>query len=275
MGCLCCGARGGLSRRTMLGGMVTGTLAGAAASAGPAQAGPLDDLLGSLVSPGQERELGREAFAKIKREVPVSRDRRKQEQLARVGRRIVAVSGSELPAADWEFVVFASDDLNAFALPGGKVGFFEGIYRLFADEAELATVLGHEVGHVIAHHPAERIGAQTASQLGASLLAQVFGLDQRVGADRVIAGLLGAGAQYGVLMPYARGQELEADHLGLTYMARAGYDPREALSFWRKMMQASGSSGPEFLSTHPSDEDRIAQIRQFLPEAEAIYERSR
>jgi predicted Zn-dependent protease len=258
----------------MLAGLAAGGVVVAQGVPG-ATAGPLDDLLGSLVSPEQEQELGVQAFDKIKREVPRSGNRDMQTRLERVGEKIVAASQSEVPADRWEFVVFASDEINAFALPGGKVGFFEGIFKLFADDAQLATVLGHEIGHVNARHSAERIGAQTASQLGASIVAQVLGLSSQSGMDQIVAGLLGAGAQYGVLMPYARGQELEADRLGLTYMARAGYDPAESIDFWRKMMKASGNSGPAFLSTHPSDEERIARIQEMLPEAEAIYRQSR
>lgn len=228
--------------------------------------------LASFVSPQEERELGEQAFAKIKKEERISTDRALQQRLRTVGQRIVQASDSSIPASQWEFVVFADKQLNAFALPGGHVGFYEGIFRLMENDAQVAAVLGHEVGHVVARHSAQRIGASQASQLGMSALQIALGAGDVAFANE-LAALLGAGVQYGVILPYSRAQELEADRLGLRYMARAGYDPAEALQFWQRMASAGGAKPPAFLSTHPSDAQRIAQLREALPEAQALYRR--
>jgi predicted Zn-dependent protease len=271
-GCLCCGGRlgRGLSRRTFLAGTTAGVLV-----AGPAGAGPVTDFLGSFISPEQERQLGEQAFAELKQSQPRSPNRALQERLEQVGRRVIAASEPEVPASQWEFVVFAGDQVNAFALPGGKVGFFEGIFRIMENDAQLATVVGHEVAHVNARHTAERIGAAVATDVGTSVLGWALGIDPSTGAGRLAGSLLGAGADLGILRPYGRSQELEADRLGLTYMAKAGYDPRESLDFWQRMAQAGGGSPPPFLSTHPSDESRIARLQELMPEAVAIYEQNR
>ena len=138
------------------------------------------------------------------------------------------------------------------------------------DDAELAAVLGHEVGHVIAHHSAQRVGTQEITQLGIGAVAAALQLGGYADA-RTASQLLGAGAQYGIILPFSRGQELEADRLGLTLMAKAGYDPQAAILFWQKMMASGGAQPPAFLSTHPSDQDRIARLEALLPEAEKEY----
>lgn len=270
IGCTCCATfgLGGLTRRSLLRGATLATmLAGHDALA----AGPFDQVLGGLVSPEQERQLGEQAFAQIKQKATPSRDPTLRRRLMQVATRVVPASRSALPLKDWEFVVFKGNQVNAFALPGGKVGFFEGIFKLFGDDAQLATVLGHEVGHVNARHTAQRLGANTASQLGAGLLAQVLGLDPSTLADRALMEIFGAGLQFGVMLPYGRQQELEADQLGLGYMAAAGYDPAEAISFWEKMARAGGPKPPEFLSTHPADVQRIRQLELELPQARRVF----
>ena len=181
------------------------------------------------------------------------------------------MSGSTIPVSRWEVVVFDSDEVNAFALPGGKIGVYRGILRLAGDDdAQIATVMGHEVGHVTARHAAQRIGA--AQLTGMVQQAAAIGLEMGgVAGGQQIAGALGLGAQYGVLMPFSRAQELEADRLGVLSMAKAGYDPSRAVQFWRKMARQGGGKPPEFLSTHPADATRIAQIEALLPEAEKLY----
>ena len=145
-----------------------------------------------------------------------------------MGQRIVAVSGSPIPPAQWDFVVFRSEQINAFALPGGHVGAFDGMMALVGeDDAELAAVVGHEVGHVIAHHSAQRVGTEEITQLGIGAVAAALQLGGYADAQTA-SQLLGAGAQYGILLPFSRSQELEADRLGLTLMAKAGYDPQKA-----------------------------------------------
>lgn len=267
----CChprGGAGGIARREALLLLVgaTGTMV---VGCSPQQSG---QALASFVSPAEERQLGEQAFENIKKEERISGNAAMQQRLRSVGRRIVEASGSSIPPGQWEFVVFADDQLNAFALPGGHVGFYEGIFGLFRNDAQLAAVLGHEVGHVTARHAAQRIGASQASQLGMTALQVALGAGDVAFANE-LAALLGAGVQYGVILPYSRAQELEADRLGLRFMAKAGYDPAEALDFWQKMSAAGGAKPPPFLSTHPSDAQRIARLREALPEAQALYRR--
>jgi metalloendopeptidase OMA1, mitochondrial len=269
--CPCCAARHHphalLTRRAALG---LG-LGGAAALAGCGGAGgALGELGAQFVSPEQERELGSAAFSQIREQTPVSRDPAQNARVARVAERIVAVSGSEIPASRWDFVVFDSPQPNAFALPGGHVGVYSGMFRVAQSDAELATVIGHEVGHVNARHAAQRVGASQITDLGVALAGAALDLGGVAG-GQALAGALGVGAQYGVILPFSRGQELEADKLGVTYMARAGYDPRASIGFWRKMAQATRGGGPDFLSTHPNDEARIAQLEALMPEAERVY----
>jgi metalloendopeptidase OMA1, mitochondrial len=227
------------------------------------------ELGASLVDENQVQQMGLAAFQEIKQETPISRNPQAKALVERVGRRVVAASGSDIPASRWEFVVFQSDELNAFALPGGKVGVYTGMLKLIGgDEAELATVIGHEVGHVIANHAAQRVGTSQITSLGGTALAVVleaYGVPMGQQAT-------GLAAEYLVARPFSRSQELDADRLGLGYMAEAGYDPSTAVEFWQKMAQAGGGGGvPGFLSTHPADAQRIAQIQELLPEAERIY----
>ncbi|PWU17212.1 MAG: peptidase M48 family protein [Candidatus Rokuibacteriota bacterium] len=220
----------------------------------------------NMVSPAQEVQMGTEAYAEILKNAKLSTDPAANELVKRVGTRIASATGrSELP---WEFKVI--DDpktVNAFALPGGKVAVYTGILPVTRDDAGLAVVLGHEVSHVMARHSAERMTEQMGVELVARGLGAVVG-DQQL--TQLGANLL-ANA---VLLPWGRKQESEADHLGLVYMAKAGYDPRTARDFWVRMADASKgqSRPPEFLSTHPSDETRIRQIESWLPEALQYYQ---
>src|SRR5438128_3545333 len=176
----------------------------------------------NFIPPGEEMQLGLSSFEKMKHEVPISKDLAANALVQKVGWRIAAVA--PLPNAQWEFVVFESQEANAFCLPGGKVGVYTGILPITEDEAGLATVLGHEIGHAVAHHGAERISEELLLQTGGSLL--VAGLaksDPRAQAAVVTA--YGLSAQLGRELPHSRQQESEADHLGLIYMARAGYNP--------------------------------------------------
>ncbi|MCR4300240.1 MAG: M48 family metallopeptidase [Sulfuricaulis sp.] len=226
-----------------------------------------------LVSPAQESQMGFQEFEKLKKTVPASRDAAANAQLQRVGQRIAAVA--PLPNARWEFVLFDKPDTpNAFCLPGGKVGIFSGILAITQDDAGLATVIGHEVAHAVARHGAERMSEAMLIQLGGQLLEQAtIGHSE---ASRVLMQqAYGIGSTLGVALPHSRGQELEADRLGVLYMARAGYQPREALGFWKRFAEykekKGGGKQVEFLSTHPLDEARIRQIEGIIPQAEMEY----
>jgi predicted Zn-dependent protease len=221
-----------------------------------------------LVPPEAEADLGRQAFEQIMNEMPVAQDRRLHDYVTRVGERIVRASNSPYP--DWQFVLFDSDQANAFALPGGKVGVFTGMLEVAADEAQLATVLGHEIGHVNARHGAERMATEHLIALGLRLVAGLLALgDVQIPPDLLVA--LGASAaEFGIVRPFSRTQELEADALGLNYMAEAGYEPTAAIEFWRRMQQRSGDGGqPDFLATHPSSARRIEELLEHLPELES------
>jgi metalloendopeptidase OMA1, mitochondrial len=227
-----------------------------------------------LVPADQEMQLGLTSFDQIKSNTPISRDPAINVMVKRVGEKIAQVAGKDMPNAQWEFVVFESKEANAFCLPGGKVGVYTGILPITKNEAGLATVLGHEVAHAVAHHGAERMSQQMVVQAGGQALASGLG-----GADpawqKAAMVAYGLGSQVGIMLPYSRAHESEADHIGLIYMARAGYQPEEAVLFWERFSQyekASGGSGtPGFLRTHPLDENRIRQLRGWLPEAKAEF----
>lgn len=225
-----------------------------------------------LVSGAEEMQLGISEFDKLKKSTPISHDPALNELLQRVGQRIAAVA--PLPNAQWEFVVFDEPKTaNAFCLPGGKVGVYTGILPITVDEAGLATVVGHEVGHAVAHHGGERMSQALLTQLGGAALGTA--MSRYTEQTRNLAlGIYGVTSAVGWTLPHSRRQESEADHLGLIYMARAGYDPREAVGFWQRFKaynDAHGGQQWQFLSTHPLDEVRIAQIQELMPEALKNY----
>src|SRR5207245_4352402 len=186
-------------------------------------------------------------------------------QVRPVGRRIAEATGRT--DYQWEFNLIEDKQANAFCLPGGKVAVYTGILPLTRDDSGLAAVLGHEVSHAIARHSGERLSQQLGVQLGlVGAQLALSGRDPRMAQLGTTA--LGALATGAILLPFSRAQESEADHLGLIYMAKAGYDPTAARELWVRMSQSSkGQKPPEFLSTHPSDETRIKQIEMWLPEA--------
>jgi predicted Zn-dependent protease len=223
----------------------------------------------NLLSAGDETQLGLTAFTQMKENTPLSTDPAANALVRRVGERIAAVA--DLPDARWEFVVFDSPEANAFALPGGKVGVFTGILPITRDEAGLATVIGHEVAHAVARHGAERMSQAMALQGAGQVLGAVTVNTQWGG---IAMSAYGLGAQLGVALPHSRAQESEADYIGLLYMARAGYDPVNAVAFWTRFAASNRQSGgatPWFLRTHPLDQARIRQIEAWLPEARQAY----
>ncbi len=230
-----------------------------------------DQLL--LLSEKQEIQMGLQSFLQVKKKNAnkISRDPVINEHVQRVGRRIAAATGKNYK---WEFIVIENKAPNAFVLPGGKVTVYTGILPLTLNEHGLATVLGHEVAHAIARHGGERVSQNLVVQMGlAAVQVGMSGQDAYV--SQGVMAALGAGAQVGVLLPYARLHESEADRLGLIFMAKAGYDPRRAVDFWQRMLAASRKRGksrsPEWLSTHPAEENRIRQIQRWLPEALRYY----
>jgi len=223
-----------------------------------------------LVSQDQERSLGLNAYEDILQKERVSQDQFLNQILQTVGWKIA--NAAQRPDFDWEFKLIENDEVaNAFCLPGGKVFVYTGILKYTEDETGLATVIGHEVAHATARHGAERMSLTLLAQLGETAMQTAI-RTQSANAIRVFEYAYGLAANVGVMLPYSRTQEHEADHIGLILMAKAGYDPRGALGFWERLSKGkSTSSPPSFLSTHPADHDRIAKIKNLLPEASEYY----
>ncbi|TAK01566.1 MAG: M48 family peptidase [Candidatus Manganitrophaceae bacterium] len=228
-----------------------------------------------LVPESQEIAMGLTSYQEILSKSKLSNDSEKVALVRRVGERIAAVANK--PDYKWEFNLIEDDKtVNAFCLPGGKVAVYTGILPVTQNEAGLATVMAHEVAHAIARHGGERMTTGLLAQMG--LVALDVGLavkNQDPGMIKALTAAYGAAAQVGVILPFSRKQESEADHIGLIYMSKAGYDPQEALHFWERMAQLPKQKAPEFLSTHPSDEKRVRQIAKWMPEAEKEYHASR
>ena len=225
-----------------------------------------------LISPQEEIELGLSSYKAILKNATLSSDLAVTQMVQEIGMKLVKASNQT--DFEWEFNVIQDDKMiNAFALPGGKVAVYTGILPYTKNEAGMATVLGHELGHVIARHGAERMSSGLLVQLG--LLGLNMALEKR---DPKVAQSInqafGVGVNVGILLPFNRHQESEGDHIGIILMAKAGYDPREAIGFWKRMSHGKKDKPPEFLSTHPSDERRIKQIERLLPEALQIYQSS-
>lgn len=213
-----------------------------------------------VISDDDLTALGEAAWRDALQLLPRADDAQLQRRLVRIGEGVAAASGAR--DHEWEFAVFESPEVNAFVLPGGKVGFFRGLIDQAASDDEIAAVMGHEIGHVEARHAAERMSQQAALELGVSLAAAALSEEYGRHAES-IAGALGAGALYGVILPYSRMQELEADRLGVSLMTRAGYDPAGALSFWRRM-SGDGAGALEWMSTHPADARRLAELETIV-----------
>jgi predicted Zn-dependent protease len=180
--------------------------------------------------------------------------------------------GEQIKAYKWEFNLIESPEINAWCMPGGKVAIYTGILKVTRDDAGLATVMGHEIAHAIALHSVERASNMLKAQLGGAVVG-VATSGSSQGTQNVVNQLFGIGAQAGFILPNSRNQELEADRLGLSFMAMAGYNPQNSIGFWQRMSVASEGSSkpPEFLSTHPTDQTRIARIQRDLPEAMKYY----
>lgn len=218
----------------------------------------------------QEVALGDQAYKDILKKEKLSADSRMAAIVRRVGERLAKVT--TMPNLKWEFKLVESKQQNAFALPGGKVAIYTGILPMCQTEAGLAAVMGHEIAHAVARHGAQRMTQQMALQGGMALASLSLA---NVGSRNLILGALGLGVNYGIVLPYGRGHESEADQIGLTYMARAGYDPREAVQFWTRFSKAKGGGQPpEILSTHPADTTRIKDLNRLLPAATKVYQSS-
>lgn len=232
-----------------------------------------------LVSDQEVLTLSLQQYDEFIKTAPKSTDKANTAMVQKAGKNIANAvesylkeNGMENLISDykWEFNLVKSSDVNAFCMPGGKIVIYEGILPITQDETGLAVVMGHEVAHAVAKHANERMSQQVLSQYGSTALGMVLD-GKSAGVQQAASAVYGLGSQYGIMLPYSRKQELEADHLGLVFMAMAGYNPEMAEAFWRRMSSNSSKNASEFTSTHPSDETRIKQIQKDLPEATKYY----
>lgn len=221
-----------------------------------------------LMSDSQMDGMGDQSFAEMKKTLKISRDKRKNDYVKCVAQRILKSEGRKV--SEWEIVVFDDKAINAFALPGKNIGVYTGILELATDQAELAAIIGHEIGHVDANHGNERVSQNMIVQGGMSVAQISMAASGNENGQLLMAGL-GLGAQFGVLLPFSRKHESEADLIGLRYMAKAGFDPKGSVSLWKKM-GAGGGKGPEFLSTHPNPTTRIDDLNANMKEAMKLYQ---
>lgn len=223
-----------------------------------------------MMSEEKENAMGLTAYQQVLKEEPVTSNQVTAEMVRRVGQRIAAVA--DRPDFEWEFNVIESETQNAFCLPGGKVAVYTGILPICRTEAGLAVVMSHEIAHAIARHGGERMSLKTVQNTASDALKYVM-REKSDNTQKIVLTAYGAGAQYGAILPYSRKHELEADHIGIMLMAKAGYDPAEAPKFWERFAGAKDGSQPaEFFSTHPSDARRSATLRELLPEALELYD---
>lgn len=232
-----------------------------------------------LVSDSEVLAMSATAYKQFVDSVPPSKNISQTTLVRNVGLKIASsvenylkANGleSELANLKWEFHLVRDSNVNAFCMPGGKVVFYEGIIPVARTEAGIAVVMGHEIAHAVAKHSNERMSHQMLAQYGSGIAGLAFSKKSAL-MQQTIGTLFGLGANVGFILPYSRKHEYEADRLGLIFMAMAGYDPNEAVAFWQRMSASSKGSVQEFMSTHPSDESRIAQMKAVLPEALGYY----
>lgn len=258
-----------LHRRDVVRGLWSGTMvayAGAAAGCTTNPATGRSQLI--MFSEGELVQMASQAWAQTKQETPISRDRAANARLQRIGKKIAAnatARSPQLQGTQWEFVVFDTDDKNAFVLPGGKVGFYKGLMDFSENDDQMAAVLGHEVGHVTGRHSSERMSQQMLGQVG-MVAAGVAAASSDLSTEQqqLLLALGGAGLTMGVILPYSRKHELEADLLGVDYMYDSGYDVTESVRLWERMGGENRSSTPEWMSTHPSPNTRVRELKSYI-----------
>ena len=219
----------------------------------------------------QEMALGLQSYQQILSDSRVvSPNEPVVQAVQQIGERLKRAAAPEDPGFEWAFNVIDSDQANAFALPGGYTAIYTGLIPIAENENGIAVIMGHEIGHALAHHGAERMAQQNMQRIvGAGVSLGAGGMD--IGAQRAVMGVFGGVSQYGYALPFSRKHESEADYIGLVLVARACYDPREAPRLWERMGADAGATPPEFQSTHPAPETRVADFEKWMPEAIAIY----
>ena len=225
------------------------------------------------MSTRQEALLGLQSYQQVLAQSESIDSGPELETVKRVASRLAKATGTAGADFDWQVSLIRSPQVNAFCLPGGKIVVYTGILPVTQNEAALATVLGHEMAHATSRHGSQRVLQQNLAQTALTGVAMSLS-DMDYDKQRVVMGALGAGTQFGVLMPFSRKDESEADAIGLLYMARAGYDPRESIRFWERMENAGSRQPPEFLSSHPSHGTRIQQLQVEMPKAIEEYNKS-
>ncbi|WP_119631689.1 M48 family metallopeptidase [Methylocaldum marinum] len=228
---------------------------------------PLGRTQFMMMPEDQMAVMGAQAFVNMKQKLPIDQSPQTNQYVVCVAESIVKEIGGN--GGQWEVKVFQDDSPNAFALPGGKIGVHSGILRVARNQDQLAAVIAHEVAHVLSRHSNERASQQLAMQQGLNVIQAITNPTTQTG--QMMMGVLGLGAQYGVLMPYGRLQESEADVVGLELMARAGFDPQQSIDLWLNMEQAGGGQPIEFLSTHPSHATRMQELKQHMPKALELH----
>jgi predicted Zn-dependent protease len=224
-----------------------------------------------VISEAEERKMGNKAYSQILAKERISNNKRWSEILQRVGKRIAAQTPVKY---NWEYSLIESKEMNAFCLPGGKVAFYTGIVPILKNEAAMALVMGHEVAHAVQRHGAQRMSQGLLLQGGLVLTSAAIGGKSK-GSSTMILAALGLGAQVGVLLPFSRSHETEADSIGLKYAAAAGYDPEEGYRFWERFSRETrGGKMPNFLSTHPSENSRINNLKKLSLSVKELYESS-
>lgn len=226
-----------------------------------------------MVSDSQMNQMGLAAFNDLRKQGKFVDAPRERAYATCVANALIAVLPSPWNTQQWEVQIVGDDSANAFALPGGRIGVNRGMFKLADNQDQLAVVLGHELAHVVARHGAERVSDNVAAQ--AAVTAGTVYAGSRGGDVNSVAALLGAGAQLGILLPFSRTQESEADTLGQRYMARAGFDPRAAVTLWQKMAAQGGSKPPAFLSTHPSPGGRAQTLARQAEQLLPVYQQAR
>lgn len=226
-----------------------------------------------LYSKQQTAEMGAQAFTSMKSEQPVVKSNVQNNYVQCIADAITAQVPKSVFDGEWELVVFDSEQVNAFALPGGKIGVYTGLLKVANNQHQLAAVIGHEVGHVIAQHGNERMSQSTLIGVGQQAVAQVLAANEVAQAQPIMAAL-GLGVQVGLQLPFSRSHESEADVIGLELMAKAGFDPTQSVNLWQNMQAASGNTPPELLSTHPSPSTRIRDLQANMANAQALYQQA-
>jgi predicted Zn-dependent protease len=226
-----------------------------------------------LFSESELDKMGAASFDDMKKQTPISTDKATINFVHCVANAVTKNVSKSVHKGDWEVVVFDSPQVNAFALPGGKIGVYTGILKVTENQEQLGAIIGHEVGHVIEHHSNERLSANKIQNMGMSAATLAVGMADVENKGLWMAGL-GVGLQYGVIMPYGRAHESEADIVGQDLMARSGFEPSASIKLWQNMAKLSKNSPAEFMSTHPSNETRIKQLEQHLPVSLKYYNKN-